>query len=409
VTEFDHDYHGTEGPLYTQLDTLDQVDPMLMAFKDSILDVGYPFSADENAPAAVGYMPHVVSIKDGLRFGPYGLYAELGPVENLHIRLNTTVTRIISEGYDFHGQLIVSGVESEYYDGTTTHTIRYMANLAVVLAAGAFQSPQLLMVSGIGDPSVLSPLGIPHLINLPGVGKGLKDHYALPFIYYASQVSPINDPEFFAAQQAQYEEFFTGYLSWPFFDHSALRAASNGEINDEADVAIATTPIGGFVDPNDVYQQLILTLLLNPYSSGTVTISSSSVYDHPIIDYNFFADSRDYEMLSNSFQIIRDIIGNPAFVNYTGPELFPGELPEDIVKQYVFTAEHPMGTCAMGYRHESLAVVDGSGAVIGANGLYIADASIIPTQHGGTPDSSIHGTVILLAKIVANELLSLLD
>jgi len=283
-----------------------------------------------------------------------------------------------------------------------------MANVAVVLSAGTFQSPQLLMVSGIGDPSVLSPLGIPHLINLPGVGKGLKDHYALPFIYYASQVSPINDPTFFAAQEAQYEEFGTGYLSWPFFDHAALRAASNGEIGDVADVAIATTPIGGFVDPTDVNVQLVLNLLLNPYSSGTVTITSASVFDPPVIDYNYFSDSRDYETLQNAFSIIRDILASPAFVNYTGPELFPGDLSADDVKTNVFTADHPMGTCGMGLRHDSLAVVDNNGAVIGASGLYIADASIIPTRNGGTPDSSIHGTVILLAKIVANQLLELL-
>jgi choline dehydrogenase len=322
---------------------------------------------------------------------------------NLQIKLNTTATRILNNGYDSHGNLQVTGVSAVYNDGTSTTDFNYFANKGVILAAGAFNSPQLLMVSGIGDSDHLSSLGIPVKVELKGVGQNLKDHYGLPLIYVLKQFSPINNATFFNEQLAQYASDGTGYFAWPAFNHALITANSNGNVNTKPDVAFATGPWNfNFPDP---HQSVVFPILVNPYSTGTVKIRSDSVFDQPIIDPNYFGDSRDYDTLTNAFNVARTILGQSAFSDWFNFEVFPTGVPDAVVKTTVTSTEHYMGTCKMGKHNDEYAVVDNDGSVFGTNNLYIADASAIPVTGGALPDASIHASVILLSKIIADSLL----
>jgi choline dehydrogenase-like flavoprotein len=317
--------------------------------------------------------------------------------------LNTTVTRILTDGTcGRQNDVKVVGVSATFSDGTSSTDFNYMANKGVILAAGTFKTPQLLMVSGIGDSNLLSSLGIPVKVDLKGVGKNLKDHYGVPLLFIAKQFSPINNQTFLAQQVAQYAQNGTGYLALPSFNHALISVASDGNVHHKPDVALVTGPLSFFPDPHEL---VVFSILVAPYSTGTVKISSNSIYDKPLIDYGYFSDNRDWIAINNSFQVTRTILGQSSFSDWFNFEAFPLGLPDVVVKSTVVTAEHPMGTCMMGKRSDDMAVVDSDGSVFGTSGLYISDASVIPTTNGATPDASILATVILLTRIIANGLL----
>lgn len=403
--------HGTRGPLPTILDPLDHIDPYLVGFKAAALQAGYRFNPDENAPLAKGYMPHVVTNKDGRRFGPYGVFKSvMGHLPNLRVDLNTTVSGLLfGSGIDKDGQkLEITGVTADHASPNGfKNNITYLARKAVVMAAGAYQTPQILMVSGIGDKDVLSNAGINLILDLPGVGKNLKDHYALPYIINSLRITPMNDPAFFANQAQHYAASHTGYFAWSTAEHAIVTASTNGNQQDPLvpfDVAMATFPYTFFPGFN-ASQIFSLIALTNPSSSGTITVSSDSVYDPPVIDLNWFSDPHDFEVLYKGENLFRQIFNQTALSQWFSSELFPDGADNTTLKAQVFTADHPMGTCMIGEEHEILAVADDEAAVFGTRGLYIADASLIRTVDGATPNVSIHATVILVAKIVANKLM----
>ncbi|PVH93644.1 GMC oxidoreductase [Periconia macrospinosa] len=403
--------HGTTGPLHTILDPLDHIDPYLIAFKAAALQAGYRFNPDENAPLAKGYMPHVVTNKDGRRFGPYGMFKSvMGRLPNLRVDLNTTVTGLLyGGGIDKDSKnLKITGVTADHAgSGGVESNITYLARKAVVMAAGAYQTPQILMVSGIGDKDTLNNAGINPMLHLPGVGKNLKDHYALPYIINSLRIPPMNDPAFFATQAQLYATTHTGYFAWPSADHAVVSASTNGSQQEPlvpVDVVMATFPYTFFPGFN-ASQIFSLIAVTNPGSSGTVTVSSDSVYDPPVIDLNYFSNPHDFEVLYKGEKLLRQIFNQTGLSQWFGSELSPGGADNTTLKAQVFTADHPMGTCMIGQEHETFAVADYEAAVFGTRGLYIADASLIRTVDGATPNASIHATVILVAKIVANKLM----
>jgi choline dehydrogenase-like flavoprotein len=334
------------------------------------------------------------------------MFKNLGPLQNLTVHINTTVTKLLSGGQDDNGDLIITGVKATRVDGDgVTTNWKYLANKAVVLAAGAYKSPQILMVSGIGDPDVLNAAGIDVKKRLRGVGKNFKDHYALPIIFNVSQISQINNATFFEEQAVQYSIDQTGYFAYPTFDHAAVQASTDNAFNGrKPDVVLTTSPINIFT--GDPYQMGAIVVLQNPESTGTVTVTSDDINDPPVIDLNYFSVANDLVRLKAGLNLMRSILTQPSFSSWYTTEYFPTEFaPDDFIKSSVVTADHPMGTCMMGRKSDPDAVVDNEGAVFKTNRLYIADASVIPTKGDATPNVSIHGTVILIAKIIANNLM----
>lgn len=401
--------HGTTGNLHTQLNNLDQVDPYLMAWKAAALQAGYRFNPDENAPLAKGYMPHVVSIKDGRRFGPYHVFKSvLGKLPNLHVHLNTTVTKLRFGKMDSDGKLSITGVEADQVSPNGSRDrVTFQARKAVVMTAGAYQTPHIMMVSGIGDEAVLRNAGVGVRLHLPGVGNNLKEHYAVPYIFRSKRTAPINDPSFFADQGALYAANRTGYFGYPVGEHSVVTASTRGNKMNPAipvDVVFATF-VYNFFPELDANQTSNLVALLNPRSSGTVTISSGSIYDPPVINPRFFSDPDDFARIQQGLDMLREMVNQTALSEWFGSEEVPGDADDLTVKSLVLSTNHPMGTCMMGSRREEFAVVDNDAAVFGTSGLYIADASVIPTVGGGMPNASPHATIILTAKLIANKLM----
>lgn len=401
--------HGTTGPLHTQLDDLDQIDPYLIAWKDAALQAGHQFTPDGNVPLGKGYMPHLASIKNGRRSGPYDVFKSVsGKHPNLTVHLNTTVTKLLFAGPDADGNLIVTGVKADQIDSHNVRTkVTFRATKAVVMAAGAYQTPHILMVSGIGDRAALQDAGIRVRVHRPGVGKNLKEHSAILHVIRTKQTSPINDPAFFADQAAQYAAHRTGYFAHPVADHAVVTVSSGGDKNNPAvpaDVVLVTFPYTFFpgFEPNQI---ISLVTLAQPNSSGTVTVSSPSVYDPPIIDPQFFSNPTDFDRMQQGLDILRDIFHQPVLSTWFDTELFPADANNLTIKSKMLSTDHPMGTCMMGFPDEELAVVDSHAAVFGTRGLYVADSSVIRTVDGATPNASTHATVILIAQLVANKLM----
>lgn len=397
--------HGTSGPLYTKLDNLDATDIFLSAYKQATLNSGIVFSADENDADARGYMPHLTVIKDGERAGPYKVFKDFLATNppNLTVIKNALVTKIMFKSKNnIMDPSVVDGVSATI----ATQTRKFKVAKGVILSAGVYHSPQLLMVSGVGNESELSGFGIQSKINLEGVGKNLKDHTGIPYIFRAKQSSPINDDNYLNSQYLQYISNKTGYLAYPFLDHSATTIASNGDQTGATlpDVAFATGPYQKFATP-DPLNVVVLALLLDPKSSGSVKLSGPSVLTQPIVDFNVFSDPTDLITLKNSLNVLRGILSQPSFSMWHDYEISPSGATDADIKQSVLIGDHGMGTCKMGESSDSQAVVNNKGKVFKTTNLYVADASVIPTTGGATPNASTHATVILLAKLIADSII----
>ncbi|KAH7116679.1 hypothetical protein B0J13DRAFT_613359 [Dactylonectria estremocensis] len=272
--------HGTTGPLHTLLDPLDAIDPYLVAFKAAALQAGYRFNPDENAPLAKGYMPHVVTYKDGRRFGPYGVFKSVrGRLPNLRVDLNTTVT----------GLLFGDGTDRDKKKKTQNHGSDGGSRRSRWIREQHYISGK--EGGGHGGWS------IPDSPNLDGV-RYWAQGYATQRGYQAEgrparlQIPPMNDPAFFAEQAQLYAATQTGYFAWPPADHAAVTASTNGNQQNPfvpVDVVMVTFPYT-FFPGFDANQILSLVVLTNPSSSSTVTVSSSSIYNPPVIDLNYFSD-----------------------------------------------------------------------------------------------------------------------
>ncbi|WP_226553784.1 GMC family oxidoreductase [Celeribacter naphthalenivorans] len=369
-------YHGVDGPL--GVSDLRDEHPLNDAFIAASRAAGYDETPDFNGAQSEGVGRFQMTARNGRRASTAVSFlrrAERRP--NVSLRTNVMVeTLTLHEGR-------VTGLR--YRVGDTTQDVE--AKRLVVLSAGALNSPALLQRSGIGDPSVLGAAGVPVRHALPGVGKNLQDHVQARLVLEAKALPSVNlavrNPLSLAAMGLRYAVLRRGPLAYAGGQSGGLLKTlptlARPDIMyfvmpfSSADLRNGLDPFAGFT---------IAGCLQRPDSRGTVTISSPSAKDAPVIAPNFLDAPSDAETLVRGLRTARRIVGQAPLMGLVDREMRPGvDLQSDdellaYVRSTASSVYHSAGTCRMGTGED--AVVDHRLRVHGLKGLAVADASIMP-------------------------------
>lgn len=369
-------WHGTGGELDVQKPR--SYNPISAAIVDAAAQAGHHRNDDFAGERQDGFGRYDLNQRNGTRLS--SARAFLHPAltrSNLSVFEETMVQRIVFD----RGRAI--GVEVETNGSRRT----IYASREIILSAGAINSPQILMLSGIGPEQDLQQLGIPVVHNLPGVGQNLQDH---PTVHIAME-NP--SAESYALSRKSLPRVLMSPLKY-LFKRTGMLASNVAEAggflctdgSGRPDIQI-TFLVGlkanAKVIPNQ-HGYMALVQLLRPKSAGSVKLASSDPADKPVIDPNFFADPYDMKTLIAGFREARNILSQPALAEMTGAEIEPGatiQSDEEIaaaLRAIVNTAYHPSGTCKMGPDSDLLAVVDDRLRVKGVSGLRVVDASVMP-------------------------------
>jgi choline dehydrogenase len=389
--DFGEPWHGKGGPLNVTLSR--NRTPLAEAFVEACSGVGIPRNDDYNGERQLGASLLQFTIKDNRRHSAAAAF--LKPVlsrKNLTVVTHCHVGRILFEG----GRAV--GVECRVKG---KGGVVFRCSGEVVLSAGAIQSPQTLMLSGIGDPAELERHGIPVVQALPGVGRNLQDHVW-------SGVSAFTDiptgnsltrPLPMAKAVLQQLLFRSGPLSnGPLEANAFLSSDSSSE---RPDIQFHMAPFAIAADySTDIYDldtftrrdgMGILAILLRPESRGWVGIRSSDPMAPPLIQPEFLSAPEDLRRLVFALRKAVEVAGQKALRKHTpeGMHLPPDPDDEESLRSHILksleTLYHPVGTCRMG--RDDLAVVDDRLRVHGVKGLRVADASIMPTIPSGNTNA----------------------
>ncbi len=392
IQKLNERYHGNNGELDVTFPTL-YTSQFADAFITSCQSAGIPHNQDYNGHTQTGVSMTQCTISKGAS----AAHAFLKPIlhrKNLTALTHAQVIKVIIEDHNAKGV--------EYIKDGHRH-IAY-SNRETILSAGAFQSPQLLMLSGIGDPKVLQENDIECKHRLCGVGKNLQDHLFCPIGAEANIQGGINHYLPWYRQLALALQYFTtkkGPLSSTLLEAMAFLNIDDPEAAPNFQLHYAPIWVGGNYD-YDMYDQntiphvdgfTILPTLLHPKSRGFVTIRSSDAMDFPLIQPNFFEDEHDLQSLLKGVKLAMKIIRQPAFKKITtsyGPP-FDANTDEELIlhiKKTVETVYHPVGTCKMGQDESS--VVDHKLKVNGIKNLRVVDASIMPTIVTGNTNAPVY-------------------
>jgi choline dehydrogenase len=278
---------------------------------------------------------------------------------NFTLRTGAQVTRILFQGKR------ATGVE--YLQGGTRTSAK--ATKEVILSAGAFFSPKLLLQSGIGPAAELKAVNsgsIPVVADLPGVGKNLQDHMQLPVVYQTK----VNIPN---------TTLLTGNVLFLRTRQGSDAAAPDLQLNFTPSVPAALAPALNIPVPACIF----LPILVQPFSTGEVRLRSADPLDAPVINPGYLTQAADVKVFVDAVRQIREIAGTKAFADMNVAELVPGPGAdlEGFIRSQSSTLWHPAGTCKMG--QDAMAVVDPQLRVYGVEGLRVADASIMPTVTSG--------------------------
>jgi choline dehydrogenase len=375
--EGDEAWHGHDGPIGVTRVPLDGMSSVSRAWIDAGVEAGHPFNADPNSADPYGMAQMQGNWRNGVRQSAAECY--LKPVlsrPNLKVMTGATVSRIIIEGGRATGIEFVRKGRVE----------RLNASREVILSGGVVNSPQLLMLSGIGDPKELRPHGIKPVHELAGVGRNLKDHVAVPLKQKLSQpVSLLSSLGPIASLKAlgQFMLFKSGPImtsgldSWahlktrPDIEYPDLQVyCVNLMYNDHGRDVI---PVEGF---------MATMTGLRPRSTGSISLASADPLASPVIDPRYLSDAEDVRVLREGLRLCREIVAQKAFDVLRADEYAPGEMMQSdealdtYVRDNAATLYHPVGTCKMG--NDDQAVVDTELRVRGLTGLRIVDASVMP-------------------------------
>jgi choline dehydrogenase-like flavoprotein len=379
------DLHGRDGPL--PVSDLRSDNPFPKFFLDACRQLQLRENDDFNGEEQEGVGLYQVTQRNGERWSAARAYLmpHLGVRPNLQAVTRARASRILFEG----GRAV--GVE--YRHGNETRIAR--ARREVIVSAGAFQSPQLLMLSGIGAASELQAQGIPVVADVPGVGKNLQDHPDFIFTYKSRSldlmgISPGGSLRLMK-EIGRFRRERRGMLTSNF-------AEAGGFLKTRADLAapdIQLHFVVAIVDDHARKQHLghgfsCHVCLLRPKSRGSVALASADPMAAPLIDPNFLGDPDDLAVMVEGYKLTRRIMqAQPLAAQATKDMVTEGiatdEAIVDVLRRKVDSVYHPVGTCRMGT--DAMAVVDPTLKVRGVDGLRVVDASIMPTLVGGNTNA----------------------
>lgn len=377
-------FHGDDGPLWVS--DQDFAHPGSRAFIDAAANLQIPVNEDFNGPRQEGVGLYQVTQRRGERWTASRAYLEPATKRaNLHILCDAMVERVLFEDGRAWGVAYVR-------DGRPRE-IR--ARRAVVLAAGAFQTPQLLMLSGIGPAAHLRELGISVIADRTGVGEGLQDHidYVAAFETRGSFFlgrSGVGTLKSLGAM-LRWLTSRRGPMTTPYAEAGGfLRTELAGERPDvQLHFLIAIVEDHGRMAVKG-HGFSCHACVLRPESRGTVRLQSLDPRAAPLIDPNFLSDPRDMAVLKAGVRAMYRILETPPLADHKGRDRYPIDLSDDaalerLIRARADTVYHPVGTARMG--SDVHAVVDPRLKVRGVDRLYVADASVMPRLIGGNTNA----------------------
>ena len=393
------DFHGDSGPLKVTNCTMP--DAIYRDFIEAGKAAGHRLTDDFNGPQQEGFGPYQRTISGGERFSAASAYLHpvAGKRDNLAIHSTGLVTRILVEGKRATGVETASG-----RGGKIKRTVK--ARREVLVCAGAVQSPQLLMLSGIGDPGELARHGIETVHASPQIGKNLQDHLDVLIVHEMTQKLSAY------SKQAGLKKLFVG------IDFLLRRKGAGTDSFLQAGAFLKTRE---GLDRPDIQLHLVNAIMidhgmteikkdgftihacqLRPESRGELGLHSADPFAPPRIDPHYLDSETDRRVMRDAVKMVRTICAQDALAPLRGDEIMPGDdiqgdaMIDSFVRETAETIYHPVGTIRMGA--DDAAPLDGELQVRGIDGLRVVDASVMPTLIGGNTNAP---TIMIAEKAAA--------
>jgi len=397
-------YRGANGPLHTRKSRYQ--DPLVQSWLAAGQAAGFPYVDDYNAARQEGFSLLQSTIRNGKRCSNATAY--LHPVlrrANLTVRTHALTHKILLQ----HRR--ATGVA--YSVRNTLHQAH--ARREVLLCAGVINSPQILMLSGVGDPAALQSLGIPIQAALPGVGQNLQDHLSVMIAWQRKTPGPFQknmrlDRVLWLLARA----WLTGRgfaTDLPSGVTAFLKSEMSAPIPD-VQLLFHAGPLmaGPWLPPfkrafTDGFS--CRAVLLRPESRGRIALASRNPQEAVRIHQNFLATPNDWHALRKAFQLLRTIARQPVLQPYIQDEILPGPHTatdaeiDGHIRKTAITVHHPVGTCRMG-TGSATDVVDQDLRVFGVQGLRVVDGSVIPDLVGGNVNAAITMVAEKAADLILN-------
>ena len=395
----DPSWRGTDGPLHITRGP--RRNPLYHAFVEAGRQAGYQITDDYNGRQQEGFGPFEQTVWKGRRWSAANAY--LKPAlkhENCNV-LRGLATRVVIEEGRATGVEILRGGKREIIQ----------ANHEVILAASAFNSPKLLMLSGIGPGAHLGDHGIEVLADRPGVGANLQDHLEVYFQIAASQpITLYKHWNLFSKAMIGAQWLFTktGLGATNSFESCGfIRSAAGVEY---PDIQFHFLPFAVRYDGRAAAEGHGFQAHVGPMraaSRGAVTLSAPDPAAAPLIRFNYMSEARDWEDFRRCLRLTREVFQQDAFKPFVRHEIQPGaevtsdDALDDFIREHAESAYHPCGTCRMGRADDPGAVVDPECRVIGVERLRVADSSIFPR----IPNGNLNGPSIMVGEKASDHIL----
>ena len=395
----DPEWRGKNGPLHVTRGKRDN--PLVTAFVEAGVQAGYEATADYNGQKQEGFGPMEQTTHNGERWSAAKAYLRPALKTGRVQLIKGLAEKIeITEGRAHGVRARIKGVSQVI-----------SANVEVIIAASAINSPKLLMLSGIGDADHLKAHGIPVVADRKGVGQNLQDHLELYIQMAASQ--PVSLYKYWNL----FGKAWVG-LQW-LLNKSGPGASNQFEsaafIRSRAgveypDIQYHFLPIAVRYDGQAAAEGHGFQAHVGPMRSpsrGSVTLRSSDPAEAPKILFNYMSHEKDWEDFRRCIRLTREIFAQEAFAPFVRHEIQPGadvqsdEALDAFIKDHVESAYHPCGTCKMGDANDPMAVVDPECRVIGVSGLRVADSSIFPQITNG----NLNGPSIMVGEKASDHIL----
>ncbi len=376
------DYHGVKGEL--SVCDLISPNPASHAFITAATSCGFPQNDDFNGASQYGVGLYQVTQKNGQRHSAADAF--LDPIvsrSNLSVLTKAHVLKLLMKDKRCQGVLVK-------HKGSIKELL---VRKKVILSAGAINSPQILLLSGIGSRENLTHHGIACVHELPGVGENFQDHPDYIHNYQSGNknlvgVTPSGLWDLYKAYRL-YRKTETGLMTTNFAEAGGFLSTSDN--TSRPDIQLHFVP--GLID-NHCHRfhfsrgMSLHVCALRPKSRGRLSLHSANPFQAPAIDPNFLGSEEDLALMVRGYKISLDIMESDALVAYTGKPLYQAHSDDEIahlVRQRTDTVYHPVGTCKMGT--DEMAVVDPRLHVHGIEGLMVADASIMPKLVSGNTNA----------------------
>ncbi len=375
-TDIKDDFHGSDGPIPVRRHAQDTWLPAQVAFHQACRDGGHPYDPDMNHPDSTGVGPIPMNNPNGVRMSTSLTY--LNPVRNrmnLTVRSAVTVRRVVFEGTTAVGVEVESGGETFVVEANE-----------IILSGGGIGSPQILMLSGVGPAAHLQEMGIPVVLDSPGVGQNLRDHPNVRVPVAVKEDFPL-DPE---APRSQLALRYT--------------AAGSSDRNDMQILASSfSSPMGG--DPAEGEGIRFTCVLELAVGAGELKLVSTDPHEQPFLDYRYLQDPWDRERMREGVRLCLSLLEHDAYkdivefcITPTDKDLVSDDTLDQWLMQNVTTTQHISGTCKMGPDSDPMAVIDQYCKVRGVEGLRVVDVSVLPD----CIRANTNATTIMIAERVAD-------